>query len=123
MSTDIRTKEDITLLVDRFYDRVIIDPEIGPFFRDLDFVHHKPKMVHFWSFVLLDDTGYTTNVFDKHVHMPLRDQHFDVWIRIFESTVHELFAGEKADTAILRAKTIAWSFKEKFKHMRGNEAK
>ncbi len=121
MLKDIQSGQDITLLVDRFYDRVIIDPEIGRFFSELDFAHHKPKMVHFWSFVLLDDTGYTTNVFDKHVQMPLHDEHFDVWIRIFESTVHELFSGEKADAAILRAKTIAWSFKEKFRHMRSNQ--
>lgn len=117
MLTDIQNKEDIARLVDTFYDKVLRNEELKPFFANLDFVHHKPKMIHFWSFVLLDETGYTTNVFDKHVHMPLKDQHFDIWLDLFESTVKEMFSGEKADTAILRAKTIAWSFKGKFKHL------
>jgi hemoglobin len=117
MLTDIRNIEDITRLVDAFYDKVLRDEVLRPFFADLDFEHHKPLMVHFWSFVLLDVTGYTTNVFDKHAHMPLKDQHFDRWITLFEATVREMFNGEKADTAILRAKTIAWTFKEKFKHL------
>ena len=119
---DIRTKEDIALLVDTFYDKVLKDDVLRHFFEDLNFDHHKPKMIHFWSFVLLDNTGYTTNVFDKHVHLPLEDRHFDTWTSLFENTVRELFCGEKADTAILRAKTISWSFKEKFKHLRDNKS-
>ncbi len=114
---DIITQEDIRQLVDVFYRKVLLDDVLKGFFSDLDFVHHKPKMIHFWSFVLLDEPGYTTNVFDKHAHMKLGDEHFDRWISIFEATVNDLFEGEKASTAIFRAKTIAWSFKEKFKKM------
>ncbi len=118
---DIQSKEDIVLLVDTFYEKVMKQGDLSPFFAELDFAHHKTRMIHFWSFVLLDEAGYTTNVFDKHVHMALEDKHFDTWLTIFETTVMELFAGEKAETAIFRAKTIGWSFKEKFKHLRKNE--
>lgn len=114
---DILTKEDIRQLVDVFYGKVILDDVLKDFFSGLDFEHHKPKMIHFWSFVLLDEPGYTTNVFDKHAHMKLADEHFDRWISLFDETVHELFEGEKASMAVFRAKTIAWSFKEKFKRM------
>jgi hemoglobin len=118
MSKEITSAEDIKLLVDTFYSKVLQNDDLKPFFAGLDFDHHKPRMIHFWSFVLLDETGYTTNVFDKHVHLPIRDADFDTWMRLFEETVNELFHGEKASTAILRAKTIGWTFKEKFKQLR-----
>ncbi|MFN5620209.1 MAG: group III truncated hemoglobin [Flavobacteriales bacterium] len=110
---DIATEEDVRLLVDRFYDAVLRDDILSPFFRSIDFHHHKPKMVDFWSFVLLDKPGYTTNIFDKHAAMALTTEALARWTTLFEATVRQLFAGEKADTAILRAKTIAWTFKEK----------
>ncbi len=114
----ISTKEDIQLLVDTFYSAVLNDELLKPFFSHVDFDTHKPKMIHFWSFVLLDEPGYTTNVFDQHVHMPLKDEHFDRWLSLFNQTVDQLFEGEKANDAKLRAATIGWTFKEKFKRMR-----
>ncbi len=115
MKHDIQHKDDVVKLVDEFYGRVLQDEVIKGFFADLDFEHHKPRMVHFWSFVLLDEEGYTTNVFDKHVHMPLKGEHFERWMQLFDTTVDDLFVGEKADMAKLRAKTIGWTFKEKFR--------
>jgi hemoglobin len=114
---DIKTQEDIRLLVDVFYGHVMKDEILKGFFETMNFEEHKPRMIHFWSFVLLDETGYTTNVFDKHVHMHLEKHHFDRWMNIFESTVRSLFQGEKADMAIFRAKTISWTFSEKFKKL------
>jgi len=72
-------------------------------------------MIHFWSFVLLDEPGYTTNIFDKHSHMGLTQEALAQWVLLFEQTVRQDFSGEKAEQAILRAKTIAWTFQEKMK--------
>ncbi len=110
---DIQSTDDIALLVERFYDAVLSNELLTPFFAQLDFEHHKPRMVHFWSFVLLDEPGYTTNIFDKHAHMPLTVDALNAWTALFESTARSLFSGEKTEQAILRAKTIAWTFKEK----------
>ena len=77
MKIDITTKQDVEQLVDTFYGRVLTDESLTPFFKNLDFKVHMPKMVHFWSFVLLDEPGYTTNVTDKHMHMPLSPVHFE----------------------------------------------
>lgn len=112
---DIASEEDIRLLVDRFYDAVLRDDVLSPFFSQIEFAHHKPKMVDFWAFVLLDKPGYTTNIFDKHAHMPLTAEALARWTSLFEATIRQLYAGEKTDTAVLRAKTIAWTFKEKMK--------
>ena len=56
---DIESKEDITRLVEQFYDKVLNDNLIRSFFNGIDFEHHLPKMIHFWSFVLLNEPGYT----------------------------------------------------------------
>ena len=74
-------------------------------------------MIAFWEFVLLDKEGYTTNVFDKHINLPLKADHFEIWLKTFENTVHHLFEGKKADMAIQRARTIAYSFETKMKQM------
>ena len=115
MPNDILTRADIALLVDDFYSAVLKDNMLGPFFAHVDFAHHKPRMVHFWSFVLLDEPGYTTNIFDKHAHMPLTAEAMNRWTSLFEKTARAHFAGEKTEQAILRAKTIAWTFTEKMK--------
>lgn len=113
MRKDITTKEDIALLVDRFYGKVLQDEKLKPFFAGLDFAAHKPHMVHFWSFVLLDEPGYKTNVTEKHLHMPIKQDHFDRWLELFTETVDELFAGAKAEMAKQRAFTIAWTIGRK----------
>jgi hemoglobin len=110
---DISTNQDVEHLVDTFYGRVLKDENLAPFFSNLNFEIHMPKMVHFWSFVLLDEPGYTTNVTDKHMHMPLSKEHFDRWVELFHSTVNELFAGEKAEMAKQRATLIAWTIQNK----------
>lgn len=110
---DITTKHDVEHLVDTFYGRVLADDSLAPFFKNLDFQVHMPKMVHFWSFVLLDEPGYTTNVTDKHMHMHLSPVHFERWVALFHRTVNALFAGEKAEMAKQRASLIAWTIQNK----------
>jgi len=39
-------------------------------------------------------------------------EHFQRWLEIFEQTVDELFAGEMADAAKIRAKMIAHSLNQ-----------
>jgi len=110
---DIQTKEDITRLVDVFYDRVIKDEKLAHFFSHLNFEIHKPKMVHFWSFVLLDEPGYTTNVFDKHGNLEATSADFKEWVSLFHNSVNELFEGEKAEAAKFRATTLGYTFGSK----------
>ena len=110
---DITTKQDVELLVDTFYGLVLQDEDLAPFFKNLDFKAHMPKMVHFWSFVLLDEPGYTTNVTDKHRHMPLSPAHFERWVSLFHETVDALFSGGKVEMAKQRANLIAWTIQNK----------
>ena len=117
---DIETRDDIIQLVDRFYDKVVVNPVIGPFFQAIDFAHHKPLMVDFWCFVLLDHSGYKTDVTAKHIHMRLGEQHFNTWLSLFEETLNELYSGEKATLALQRANVVGWSIKAKIDAKNGN---
>lgn len=110
---EITSKVDVENLVSTFYIKVLENKSLAPLFSHLDFEVHMPKMVHFWSFVLLDEPGYTTNVTDKHKHMPLTKKHFDQWVFLFHSTVDAMFLGEKAEMAKQRATLIAWTIQNK----------
>jgi hemoglobin len=110
---DIQNSSDIEQLVNQFYEKVLKDETLKNFFKHLNFEAHKPKMIHFWSFVLLDESGYTTNVTEKHIHMKINKIHFDRWIFLFDQTIDELFEGEKANLAKQRAKLIAWTMGNK----------
>jgi len=114
---DITNSEDVELLVKTFYSNLLLNEDVKPIFAHVDFEKHMPHMVAFWEFVLLDKEGYKSNVFDKHVNLPLKAEHFAIWLYTFENTVNSLFDGENAQKAIFRAKTIAFSFESKMKQM------
>ncbi len=117
MLRDIIFPSDVELMVRTFYGRLLQHDEVKPVFEGIDVEQHMPHMIAFWEFVLLDKAGYTTNVFDKHVNLPLKSEHFTLWLETFENTVRSLFAGEKAEMAIQRAQSIGYSFQQKLKHM------
>jgi dephospho-CoA kinase len=109
----LKSREDVGLLVQKFYSLVLNDKILTPFFKKLDFDNHLPKMIDFWCFVLLGETGYTTNVIEKHLNMPLKAEHFDQWLKLFHQTLNEYFEGENVEIAKQRAFTIAWTTKSK----------
>lgn len=117
MKTDIKDKNDIELMVRTFYSSLLKNESIKPVFANTDFEAHMPHMIAFWSFVLLDEDGYKTNVFDKHVHLQIKEEHFGIWLSNFEKTINDLFEGEKAELAKQRAQTIAFTFQMKLKQM------
>ncbi len=109
------TNADVQFLVESFYEKVLKDEDLKHFFKHLDFDVHLPKMFHFWSFVLLNEPGYTTNVVEKHLNMPLEPIHFQRWLALFNETIDELFEGEKVELAKQRAAVIAWTIESKVK--------
>lgn len=111
---DITSRADIERLIQSFYGKLLQIPDMKAVFEGIDLPAHIPHIVHFWSFVLLDEEGYTTNVFEKHTRLPIRPQQFDTWLSVFTATVDELFSGEKADMAKQRATSLAYTFKSKW---------
>jgi hemoglobin len=119
--SDIKTKTDIELIINTFYEKLLQNPEMKVVFEGIDFKNHVPQIVHFWSFVLLDEEGYKTNVFEKHLHLPIKLPQFDIWLDTFTKTVDELFTGEKAELAKQRATVLTFTFKSKWEKIKGNE--
>jgi hemoglobin len=117
IKSDIDTKEKIEKMIRAFYSSLLKDEKISSVFANTDFEKHMPHMISFWSFVLLDEAGYTTNVFDKHVNLGIKQEHFAIWLSHLENTINSMFTGVKADLAKQRAQTIAFTFENKLKSL------
>jgi hemoglobin len=114
MKKDIETKEDIKLLVDCFYQTVLADETLAYIFTDIAKVNwqkHLPIMYSFWENTLFYTGTYNGNPMELHKHLhqltPLTATHFKQWLLHFNTTVDELFNGDKATLAKQRALSIA----------------
>ena len=111
---DIKNRKDIELLVDTFYKKVLKDNTIGYIFNKvakIDWEKHLPLMYNFWETTILHKASYKGNPMKIHIDLnvkePLKKEHFDQWLSMFNETVDELFHGEKAELAKTRALSIA----------------
>jgi hemoglobin len=109
--SDITSRQDVELLVRRFYDQLVVDPIIGHFFAGLDLERHLPRIAAFWCMALLNEPGYTTNVTEVHLRLhqriPMQRAHFDRWLELFRASVDTHFHGPVAEEAKMRALSIA----------------
>ncbi|NLO71905.1 MAG: group III truncated hemoglobin [Porphyromonadaceae bacterium] len=114
MKNDIRTHEDIILLVDTFYGYVRKSPIIGFIFDEIskvDWSSHLPKMYDFWSSILLNEHKYRGNPMQVHLNLSTQTDmyqfQYNEWLTLFHKTIDELFEGEIADEAKVRSSYIA----------------
>ena len=116
MKMDITTQEDVKLLVDKFYDKVNADPVLGPILNHIAQVNwevHLEKMYKFWGTMLLGEMSYKGSAFAVHEKMPIDNQHFESWIKLFTETVVDNFEGPNAADALKTAGSIALTFRAK----------
>lgn len=111
---DIQSEADIERLVGQFYSRVRQDALLGPIFdgvAQVDWAHHIPRLIGFWSTILLGSGQYTGNPVVPHLALghktSIRSVHFERWLALFTQTVDDLFTGEQAEQAKIRAQSIA----------------
>ncbi len=114
MKEDIKKREDILLLMTKFYEKLLSDDSISYLFTaiaKIDLPHHLPVLVDFWDSILFQSDTYQKNAMQPHLLLhqrsPLQKHHFETWLRYFKETVDELFEGEKAFIAKERATSIA----------------
>jgi len=100
---DITGRPEIELLVNRFYEKVRADDLIGPIFDDVakvDWDVHLPKLYAFWQTVLFGNGGFQGNPLKVHFDLVRETSmdwsRFERWLALFNQTVDELFAGERA---------------------------
>lgn len=99
----------ISVLVTAFYAQVRNDPLIGPIFQEKvdDWNHHLEKLCAFWSSVVLMTGRYHGQPMQAHLSLPIRAEHFERWLEIFEATALSVCPRKAADVFIDRARRIA----------------
>jgi hemoglobin len=114
MKRDIENRRNIETLVNHFYEKVKSDPIIGYIFTDIAHVNwekHLPVMYNFWENAIFYTGTYNGNPMQIHQHLHrvanLKTEHFEQWIRLFTSSVDELFEGDNANLIKQRAISIS----------------
>ena len=114
MKSDIATLQDIHQIITRFYEKLLIDAHMRPFFEAIlkqnQLEHHIQIIAHFWSDILFDTHLYHENVMQKHLQknamIPFEKDHFERWASYFTTTIDVYFEGIKATTMKQRALSI-----------------
>lgn len=107
------TEEQISYLVDTFYDKVWAEERLGPIFiaRIADRDAHLAKMKDFWSSVLLRTGRFHGRPMPKHVALTeVVENDFQRWLGLFRPVARESFTPEAAELVIEAAERIAQSF-------------
>jgi len=114
---DIISREDVSLLVRRFYTKVRVHPELGPIFNGIveDWETHLDRLTDFWEIVLLN-TGPGAGKFNpvkahkevdyatgQQIHQAL----FGHWLELWFTTLDENFSGTNAAFAKEHARKMA----------------
>lgn len=111
---DILSQDDLYLLVDEFYKKLLSDPKISYIFTNvvkIKLEEHLPILVTFWSQAILGTGGYTNNLTQIHLDVNektyLSPELFQIWLTHFNNSVDENFKGEKAEKIKTQALNIA----------------
>lgn len=111
---DIQTQNDLYLIVDEFYKKLLSDERISYIFTDvvkIKIEEHLPILVTFWSQGILGTGGYTKNLTQIHLDINekeyLSPELFTIWLSHFNNSVDENFKGQKAEQIKTQALSIA----------------
>ncbi|WP_263368786.1 group III truncated hemoglobin [Edaphobacter bradus] len=112
------TESEISNLVDTFYTKVRLDPDIGPIFNAIidDWPHHLALLKDFWSTVLLTTGRYKGDPMMKHLQLPLDPPHFERWLALFAETANEVLPPTHAANVVDKSHRIAKNFKAGIAH-------
>jgi hemoglobin len=124
MKKDIESRDDLLLLMQEFYKKLLADDSINYLFTEVAKVnldHHFPVLVDFWDSIIFQSGTYQKNAMQPHLALhhqsPLTKHHFDTWLGYFKETVDELFDGQNAFVIKERATSIATVMQIKIKQL------
>ena len=105
-SPDLDAPQHIDALVQCFYQRLLADPLVAPWFDDVakvDLRTHLPLISLYWQKMLLGDDRYQRHTMAKHRHLhalrPLGRMQMARWLYHFEATLDASFAGPRTERA------------------------
>ena len=126
--TDIKDREDVSLLVNTFYAKVRNDKVLGPIFNNIinDWDAHLELLTDFWETQLFLKRKYFGNPVTAHeevdekTNQSITPEHFGFWLNLWFQTLDELFEGETAWIAKNRAQKMSTML---FMHMYQHRSK
>lgn len=111
---DIENREDLEILLFKFYSKLLSDETISYIFTDVSKINlesHLPKIIDFWNLSLFGKGDYSNNVMKIHLDLnaeeKLKGEHFKSWLNHFYNTVDENFSGKNAEIIKTKALSIA----------------
>lgn len=121
MKLDISSRKDIKGILAIFYEKLLSDEEMFPFFEEIvankQLDHHLGIITDFWQDILFDTTLYQNNVLqihkEKHAFTSFKEEHFACWISYLFEVVDSQFKGLIASKMKNRATSIAMVMKVK----------
>ena len=115
MKKEIENREDLYLLVSKFYVKLLKDDGIKHFFEEMVATNHLEEhlqiLVDFWDNMLFYSGAYNRNAMRPHLILnqtiSFKKEHFTIWLNHFYATIDENFTGELAHAAKTRAQSSA----------------
>ena len=120
---DIQNQDDLYLLLDDFYKKLLADNAISYIFTEvvkIKIEEHLPVLVAFWSQAILGTGGYTNNLTQIHLDINrkihLTAELFQIWINHFNAAVDAHFTGVNAEKIKTNALSISTIMQIKIAH-------
>lgn len=112
---DISSRKDIKFIITNFYDLLLKDDQMLPFFEDILINNHLNEhleiITDFWNDILFQTTTYKNNTMQKHIDknafIKFKKKHFVIWTSYLFTTIDANFSGEIAQQMKNRATSIA----------------
>lgn len=120
---DIESREDILLIMRKFYSKLLSDESISFYFTkitniDQHLEHHFEILATFWEQSLFMKGGYFNNMFQIHKDLndkhSFKKEHYETWLKHFNTTVDSLFQGKNAEQMKTNALSMATVMQFKF---------
>jgi hemoglobin len=114
---DLGSEADVERLVRDFYRQAAVDDVLGPVFEaaEVDWAAHVPRVTEFWTWQLLGGRRYEGRPLRSHERVndlvPFTEAHYERWLELFCTTLHDSWAGPVTDTADRRARRMARSMR------------
>ena len=113
----INNRNDVNILVNRFYAKIRQDELLGPIFNghisEEQWNEHLIKLTDFWETNLFGVSKFKGNPSSKHIKVDtnlgykIEQTHFRRWLNLWFETVDELYNGELATKAKESARKMA----------------
>lgn len=114
MKPDISSRKDLKFIITKFYELLLVDKKMIPFFEDIVAQNHLEEhleiITDFWNDILFDTTTYKNNTMQKHLDkntfVKFETAHFTIWTSYLFETIDANFDGTIAHNMKNRARSI-----------------